>query len=172
MLYQTKSYSRGGVLKILEEVISMVILDKYYDEMVVGQRWISQGRTVTETDIVAFAALTGDWYPLHTDITYASTTRFGKRIAHGLLVLGIASGLLRIDPGTLVAFYGMDRVRFLQPTFIGDTLHVEMVVTALKDRGHEDGLVTFEQRITNQNQETVAISILKIVLAKSRLDDI
>lgn len=145
----------------------MITLDKYYDEIVVGQCWTSQGRTVTETDVVAFAALTGDWYPLHTDATYAAATQFGQRIAHGLLVLGIASGLLRIDPGTLVAFYGMDRVRFLHPTFIGDTLHVEMTVVALKDRGNEDGLVTFEQRVTNQHQTTVALSTLKVVLAKA-----
>ena len=117
--------------------------------------------------MVAFAALTGDWYPLHTDATYAASTQFGRRIAHGLLVLGIASGLLRINPGTLVAFYGMDRVRFLHPTFIGDTLHVEMTVVALKDRGNEDGLVTFQQRVTNQKQTAVALSTLKVVLAKS-----
>jgi len=67
---------------------------KYFEDFQVGETVVTRARTVTETDIVSFAALTGDWYPLHTDVEYAKKGPFGERIAHGLLVLSIANGLL------------------------------------------------------------------------------
>ncbi|MGB9905590.1 MAG: MaoC/PaaZ C-terminal domain-containing protein, partial [Desulfotomaculales bacterium] len=101
------------------------MLSKFYDELEVGAKTRSRGRTITETDIVLFSAFSGDWYPLHTDIEYASQTPFKQRIAHGLLVLSVASGLITINPDVVYAFYGMESVRFFHPTFIGDTLYVE-----------------------------------------------
>lgn len=126
----------------------------------------SRGRTITEADIVLFSAFSGDWYPLHTDIEYASRTPFKQRIAHGLLVLSVASGLIKINPGVVYAFYGMERVRFLHPTFIGDTLYVESEVLEKVDKGPTRGLVTFRQDVVNHRGEVVCTSLIKVLLNK------
>lgn len=142
------------------------MLDKYYDELEVGATWRSRGRTITEADIVMFAALSGDWYPLHTDKEWAAGTRFGQRIAHGLLVLSVCSGFWNIAPGAVVAFYGIDRLRFTAPTFIGDTIHVEMEVQGKEDRGPDQGLVTFRMEARNQRGETVLVSTIKMLMGR------
>jgi acyl dehydratase len=144
------------------------MLDKFYDELEVGMKWKSRGRTITEADIVLFAAFTGDWYPLHTDKEYAAQTPFGQRIAHGMLVLSVASGLMQIAPGVVVAFYGIDRVRFTAPTFIGDTLHVEMEVLEKNDRGPDRGVVTFRFDVFNQRGEKPCSAVLKILLSRRK----
>ena len=142
------------------------MLDKFYDELTVGMKSKSRGRTITEGDIVLFSAFSGDWYPLHTDKEYAAQTSFGQRIAHGMLVLTIASGLMKMEPGVIVAFYGIDKVRFIAPTFIGDTLHIEMEVLEKTDRGTDQGVVTFKKNVVNQRDEIVCTVILKILLNK------
>lgn len=136
---------------------------RYFEDFTVGDKTITRGRTITEADIVNFAAFSGDWYPLHTDVEYASKTIFGERIAHGLLVLSAASGLFPLYDMAIVAFYGMDKLRFLGPTKIGDTIHVEMEVKecARKDFG---GVVTLEQTIVNQRSEAVARADLKVLI--------
>ena len=83
------------------------------------------GRTVTEADIVAFAALTGDTHPQHTDAEWAAGSRFGEQIAHGLLVLSSAAGLMPFDPDRVVALRKVGDAVFKQPVLIGDTVHVE-----------------------------------------------
>jgi len=143
------------------------MLNKYFDQLEVGETWTSRGRTITESDIVMFAAFTGDWYPLHTDKEWAAETQFKARIAHGMLVLAVSSGLWQITPGVVVAFYGMDKVRFVGPTFIGDTIHVESEVIEKTERGHE-GLATFQNAVKNQRGETVLIATMKVLLNKSR----
>jgi len=142
------------------------VLDRYYDELEVGTTWRSRGRTITEADIVMFAALSGDWYPLHTDKEWAAKTQFGQRIAHGLLVLSVCSGLWNIAPGTVVAFYGIDKLRFTAPTFIGDTIHVELEVLAKEDRGPDQGVVTFQLEAKNQRNETVMVATKKILMRR------
>lgn len=140
-----------------------------FEEFSPGQQLTSGGRTVTETDIVNFAGLSGDWYPLHTDEEYAAKTPpFFRRIAHGMLVLSLASGMINIPTGLLVAFYGIDKLRFTNPTFIGDTLRVELTVlkTEKKDFG---GLVTLEQKVLNQRHELVLKAIMR-VLFRSKED--
>ena len=144
------------------------MLDKFYDELEVGMKWKSRGRTITETDLVLFSAFTGDWYPLHTDQEYAAQTSFGQRIAHGMLVLSVASGLMQIAPGVVVAFYGIDRVRFTAPTFIGDTLHIEMEVLEKNDRGPDQGVVTFRFDVFNQRGEKPCMAVLKILLSRMK----
>src|SRR5689334_10938587 len=95
----------------------------YFEDLEVGHSWKSNRRTVTETDIVQFAQLSGDFNPLHVDEIFAKTTIFGKRIAHGLLGLSISSGLQASEPPWLVmAFMGLEW-RFTKPIFIGDTIH-------------------------------------------------
>lgn len=138
---------------------------KYFEDFEVGETVVTRGRTITETDIVGFAALTGDWYPLHSDAEYAKKGPFGERIAHGLLVLSVANGLLPLYDMAIVAFYGMDKVRFTAPTKIGDTIHVELEV--IDKRGKEDlgGVVTLKESVKNQRGEAVALSMLKALIA-------
>ena len=141
------------------------MLDKYFDEVEVGVRAISRGRTITEADLVMFSAFSGDWYPLHTDSEYAAKTVFGRRIAHGMLVMSVATGLIPMEPGVVVAFYGMDKVRFTAPTFIGDTIRVETEVLDKFDKG-AFGVITVRQEIKNQRNEVCSTATLKVALNK------
>jgi 3-hydroxybutyryl-CoA dehydratase len=138
---------------------------QYFQDFKVGEVIKTRGRTITEADIVNFAAFSGDWYPLHTDAEYATTTPFGERIAHGFLVLSAASGLMPINDWAIVAFYGMDRVRFLSPTKIGDTIHLEVEALEVKDKGEMGGVVSFKETIKNQRDEDVAIATIKVFIA-------
>ncbi|MGQ9824794.1 MAG: MaoC family dehydratase [Desulfotomaculales bacterium] len=144
------------------------MLDKYFDELEIGTAFRSRCRTVTETDLVLFSAFSGDWYPLHTDKEYASRTPFGQRIAHGMLVLSVASGLIPIAPGVVVAFYGMEKVRFTAPVFIGDTIHVETEVLEKKEKGPDMGVATIRQDVVNQRGEKVCTAVLKVLLNKKK----
>ncbi len=90
-----------------------------------GARFRTQGRTITETDLVSFAALTGDHHPLHTDAEWAAESEFNGRIAHGMLLLSYASAWCRSTPSSVLALRGFERVAFKRPVRIGDTIHVE-----------------------------------------------
>jgi len=143
------------------------MLTKPFEALQLGDHTTTRARTITETDIVLFASLSGDWYPLHTDSDYAAHSIFGQRVAHGLLILAITSGLLIMEPRLVVAFYGMDRVRFTGPTFIGDTIHVETEVVVREDRAERGGLVTFQIETKKSTGETVLVALLKILVAKA-----
>jgi acyl dehydratase len=127
------------------------------EDLVVGQEFESPGRTVTETDVVIFAGLSGDYNVLHTDAEYMKSSIFGERIAHGLLGLALQHGLLtRVLPALEgAAFIGV-RWKFKAPVKIGDTIHVLARVSA-KAEGSESagGLVTLEHRVVNQRGEVV-----------------
>jgi 3-hydroxybutyryl-CoA dehydratase len=139
---------------------------RYFEDFNVGEIAITRARTITETDIVMFAALTGDWYPLHTDAEYSRKGPFGERIAHGMLILSIANGLMPLNEMAIVAFYGMDRVRFTAPTKIGDTIHVELEVTEKQDKGDIGGVIALKESVKNQRDETVAVSTKRVMLAR------
>ena len=139
---------------------------RYYDDFQVGDIEVTRARTITETDIVNFAAFSGDWYPLHTDIEYAQKSPFGERIAHGMLVLSVATGLMPLYEMAIIAFYGMDKVRFTAPTKIGDTIHVELEVIEKQDKGELGGVVSLKESVKNQRGEDVAISTIKVFIAK------
>lgn len=141
------------------------MLERYFDELEVGARSTSRGRTITEADIVNFSAFSGDWYPLHSDKEYAASTVFGQRIAHGMLVLSVATGLISMKPGVVVAFYGADSLRFVAPTFIGDTIRVEAELLEMRDKG-AFGVVTARQEIKNQRDEVVCTALIKVALNK------
>ena len=117
-----------------------------------------------------FAGLSGDFIELHVSEAYAATGPFGKRIAHGALVFSISTGLtvqtIKIDD-TVIAFYGMDKLRFTRPVFIGDTIHVVKKVIAKEQKGADRGVVTFETTVLNQNGETVIVYTDKL-LVKAR----
>lgn len=144
--------------------------DKYFEYFEIGEKWKSRGRTITESDIVMFASLTGDFYPLHTDIEYAKNSFFGKRIAHGMLVLSYAVGLTKMDPDIIIANYGIDKLRFTAPVFINDTIHVEMEVIDKKDKGNGMGVVTVKQQIVKQTGEVCAVGISKGLIKKENMD--
>jgi len=135
------------------------------EDFQVGQKITTRARTVTEADIVNFAALSGDWYGIHVDAELAKKTIFGGRIAHGFLVLSIASGFTTPYEVAVIAFYGMDKVRFTGPVKIGDTIHLETEVTEIKDKG-EFGVVANQWHIKNQRGEDVAVLITKAAISK------
>ncbi len=132
----------------------------YFEDFEVGRKTVSRTRTITEADIVNFAGLSGDFVELHMSESYAASGPFGKRIAHGLLVLSVSSGLM-VQMGqttdTVIAFYGIDRLRFTKPTFIGDTVHVEKEVIAMDRKGPDRGVITFNTQVLNQHGEPVLV---------------
>lgn len=145
------------------------MFDKKFEHFEIGEKWTSRGRTITESDLVMFSAFSGDWYPLHTDKEYAeNNTPFKQRIAHGMLVLSVATGLQVMEPEIIVAFYGIEQLRFIHPTFINDTIHVELEVTDLQDKGNGTGVVTATQKVVKQTGETVTTGILKILINKEK----
>ena len=140
---------------------------RYYDDFRLGEKILTRSRTVTEADIVMFAAFSGDWHPLHVDEEYAKKGFFGERIAHGFLVLSVATGLMGLADMAILAFYGMDRVRFMAPTKIGDTLRVEMEVEEKVDRNEKEGIVTLKTTVKNQKDGAVASMGMKLLLARN-----
>jgi 3-hydroxybutyryl-CoA dehydratase len=143
----------------------------YFEEFELGQSITSGGRTVTETDVVSFAALSGDWNALHTDAERARRGPFGQRLAHGLLVLSIASGLansLGFIEGTALAFREIGEWKFSLPVFFGDTIRLRATVLETKAmRRLGGGLVTFKAEVLNQKDEAVQRGTWR-VLVKSR----
>ena len=128
-------------------------------------------RVVTEADVMAFANLTGDFVELHTNEAYAKTTKYGQRIAHGALVFSMSIGLatqMHLFDGTLLAFVGVDKLRFVAPVFFGDRIHVVKRVVERKALGDTQGTVTFESHVLNQRGELV-VAYLDRLLVKRRL---
>jgi acyl dehydratase len=131
---------------------------QYYEDIRVGDEYLSPGRTVTEADIVAFAGLSGDYNVLHTDAEFMKASIFGERIAHGLLGLSIASGLgarAVPRPFATLAFLGI-RWRFKGPIKIGDTIKVRLRVTDKRETSKPDrGIVKIQRVVLNQRGEVV-----------------
>jgi acyl dehydratase len=131
---------------------------QYFEDIQVGDEYLSPGRTITEADIVAFAGLSGDYNVLHTDAEFMKSSIFGERIAHGLLGLAVSSGLgarAVARPFATLAFLGL-RWRFKGPIKIGDTIKVRMKVTDKKETSKPDrGIVTIQRSVLNQRGELV-----------------
>lgn len=148
----------------------------HLEDFTVGERATSPGRTVTEADIVMFAALSGDWSELHTNAEYMKDSLFGERIAHGLLTLSIAYGLALRTRGTppinVLAFLGIDKVRFMVPVLIGDTVKVESeVIEARPSKSMpRAGILKFKNTVKNQREEDVA-SWETTVMVSRRLEE-
>jgi acyl dehydratase len=144
---------------------------KFYDELDEGTEWNSPRRTITETDIVMFTALTGDNNPVHTDEEFARNTIFGGRILHGPAAFAIATGLesrLGIKEGTAVAFLGMTW-DMRAPVKIGDTIHVyEKVLAKRETKKPGTGIVTFYVAIRNQRNEVVQDGEWKVMMHRDR----
>jgi len=129
-----------------------------FDEFEIGAKYSSQARTVTESDVVTFAGLSGDFNPLHTNAEFGKTTPFGERIAHGMLVVAMATGMANwsgIFEGTTIAL--MEQViRYKGAVKFGDTIHLEQEVVSKKETSKPDrGVVVFASRVINQQGEVV-----------------
>jgi len=131
----------------------------YFEEFLVGQRIITAGRTITEADVVNFAGVSGDFNQMHVDADYSKNSAFGQRVAHGLLVLSVISGLAvhtGVMEGTVIAFREVSEWKFAKPVFIGDTVKAELEVKEVKEiRRIGGGSVTIEVDVVNQNGEIV-----------------
>lgn len=132
---------------------------RYWEDLEVGQEFRTVGRTIGEAQVMTFAGLSGDFNPLHTDATIAETTPWKKRIAHGILGLSIASGLINqlgLFEGTTIALLGYEEWRFTRPIFFGDTIHVEMKIIDKRETSKPDrGILMREINVVNQNGEVV-----------------
>lgn len=122
-------------------------LARDFDALTTGLAFRTRGRTITEADLVGFSALTGDWHPQHADATWAAESPFGERIAHGMLVLSYAIGLIAFDPEHVVALRQIVRTRFKQPVRIGDTIRAEGEIVGLKPVDDRLGVVEIACRV-------------------------
>ena len=133
-----------------------------FAEVEVGDSFRTRGRTLTEADVTNFAGVSGDFNHLHTDAELMKDSKFGERIVHGALVFSAMTGLLwqsrsERERDAVVAFYGVDRLRFVQPVFVDDTVHVEGEVVEKEPREHPvaSGVIRYRMTVSNQNDETV-----------------
>jgi 3-hydroxybutyryl-CoA dehydratase len=138
-----------------------------FDALKGGERFVTRGRTITEADIVQFAALTGDMHPQHTDAAWAAESRFGERIAHGMLVMSYAVGLVPLDPERVVALRRIADVVFKHPAYIGDTIHVDGRIESLKPVDDQHGLVEALWKIVTQRGRTVARARVELLWRRS-----
>jgi 3-hydroxybutyryl-CoA dehydratase len=141
----------------------------YFEEFHVGQKIMTVGRTIAESDIFTFAGLSGDFNQIHTDAEFAKGTQFGQRVAHGLLGVAITSGLAMrtgVLEGTVIAFREINEWKFSKPMFIGDTIHAEMTVTETKSLPRlNGGSVTIVFDVRNQKDETVMRGTWVVLIA-------
>ena len=144
----------------------------YLEDYAIGEVMVSPSRTITETDLVNYAGLTGDWHPLHTDTNYAAATPFRERIAHGMLTLVIGSTLIlrygphRYLPHSFIAFYGIDALRFTGPVKIGDTLHSVNRVADIIERDPKKGILHYHGEVLNQRDEVVLVWDAKMLVGR------
>jgi acyl dehydratase len=143
----------------------------YFNDVEVGQAWESPGRTVTETDIVNFAGLSGDFNAIHVDHEFARTTPFRRPIAHGLLAWAISSGLgLYAPPMRTLAFVSIREWHFLGPIFAGDTIRLRSRVLDKQPRARgRRGTLTWQRQIVNQEGKVVQEGVVE-TLVEARLE--
>jgi acyl dehydratase len=141
----------------------------YFEEFQAGMKIATPGRTITESDIVSFAGLSGDYNLIHTDAEFSRETPFGARVAHGLLGLAIVSGLAvrtGLLEGTVLAFREVNEWKFVRPVYIGDTIHALLEVTETKElRRLGGGAVSIDFDVRNQKDETVMKGNWKVLVA-------
>lgn len=132
----------------------------FFEDFKIGAKFVSAGRFITGEDIAAFSALTGDVMRIHTDDEYAHQSIFGGRIAQGAFIFSIATGLftqMNLINDALLAFYAVEKLRFVKPVLPGDAVQVEKQVIRLKEADSTRGLVTFDARVFNQKDENVIL---------------
>lgn len=149
--------------------MSFTSLYMYFDDVHVGQEWESLGRTVTQADIVNFAGVSGDYNPIHMDHEFSKKTVFRQPIAHGLLVLSIASGLgLMYPPMRTLALICIKEWRFVEPVYINDTIRMKAKILDKEDRSRgKRGIITWQRTIVNQQDKPVQEGVI-ITLVEGR----
>ena|SRR5437764_15377940 len=141
----------------------MQLFEHDFDDLAPGQGFVTRGRTITETDVVSFGTLTGDLHPQHVDAAWAAESPFGRRIAHGMLVLSYALGLLPLDPERVVALRRVRDVVFKRPVALGDTIHVEGEIERLTELDDSTGLVGCVWQIKNQRDRLVVRANVEVL---------
>jgi acyl dehydratase len=145
----------------------------HFEDAELGLSYTSPARTITEADLTNFSGLSGDYNALHTDAEYMRTTQFGRRIAHGALILSIVTGLRArtgLFDGTIIAFAEIRSWRFTAPVFIGDTIHTNNEVVEKRETSKPDrGIMV--QRVTVLNQRDEVVQEGEMVTLVRRKDD-
>lgn len=148
-------------------------IGKFFEDFEVGQKMVTRGRTITESDIVQFGSLTGDFNPMHFDADYMQGHMLGQRVAHGMLTISYAVGQayqLGFMEQTVLSFRSID-MKFSAPVYIGDTIHAEISVKETKEAKRlGGGTVTLGMRIINQEGKAVQKGDL-VVLVAARPDE-
>ena len=142
--------------------MTTALFSRDFDAVEVGETFSSRGRTITESDVVAFASLSGDYHPQHTDAVWAADSIFGERIAHGMLVLSYALGLVPFEPERVMALRQVQS-KFKAPVKLGDTIRAEGSVEAVKALNASSGLVDTRWRVVNQDGAAVALASVQVV---------
>ena len=133
-------------------------MQQFFEDYEIGSSRTSSGRTITEADIVLHAGQTGDFYPHHMDAEWCATQPFGARMAHGTLILSVSVGMLAGEINEAAMSYGYDKVRFIAPVFIGDTITSHAVISEKREhakRPEDFGIVEEKVSVVNQKGETV-----------------
>lgn len=149
----------------------MHTIDRWFEDYDVGESRGFVGRTITETDVVMHAGQTGDFFPHHMDAEWTKTQPFGQRIAHGTLIMAVAVGMTAGDINPQAMSYGYDRVRFIKPVFINDTITVTAEITTKTDhakRPAESGYVHELVSVTNQHGDLVLVLTHLYLVGKRR----
>ena len=146
-----------------------------YADLHVGMAFRSPGRTITDADLVGFAGLTGDYSELHTSEVYAQSSQFGRRVAHGMLGLAYAHGLLWARTGelrqTAIAFLGINEWKFVGPIFVGDTIFVNYRIGELRDSKSkpDQAIAIFEVEVVTQDKRVVQRGTKALLVSKTPL---
>jgi len=140
----------------------------YFEDLEVGQRWVSRARTVTEADVVAFAGLSGDFNPIHLDRESTREGIFGRRVAHGLLGVSMATGFLDslgLFATSMAAMLSIEDWRFHAPIFIDDTIHLELSIESLRltSKG-TSGVVRRRLKLINQDDAVVQEGVITVLI--------
>ena len=146
---------------------------EYFEDCRIGERIVTPGRTITEADVVMFAAFSSDWNAVHTDKEFAAEhSPFGRRIAHGML--GLVAGICLLSrkgwftfwPESLICITGLEKFRFVMPIFIGDTIHLQAEIIEKSEMPDNQGLITTRVRIKNQRDELVISGRVKLLAGR------
>ncbi len=142
----------------------------YFEDFAVGETYRSPARTITEADITFFSMMSGDWNPLHSDAVHAASSPFGRRVVHGAFGIALATGLMTrigIFDDSAIALLDFREWRFCKPVFVGDTLHIDLVIFALKPtRSGGGGVVDRHIALVNQDGITVQAGYSAILVAE------
>ena len=146
----------------------MHVNERFFEDYEIGHERSTLGRTITETDIVLHAGQTGDFFPHHMDAEWCATQPFGQRIAHGTLIFSVAVGMTASEINPRAFSYGYDRLRFIRPVHIGDTLHCRVTIAEKRDHKRPSQGVVVERLEAINQQDEVVLACDHLLLADRR----